>query len=114
MIYTPILYIMTYFILDGAKSFQSNQGAIFLCFILYGVITASFLSAKMQTPGFKYAQIRLTNHQGKKIGFIHAFLRFIIWSLSMTFLIGFFFPFFNKKNECLHDYICKTKISFQK
>lgn len=111
MIYTPILYIMTYFVLDGAKSFQNNQGAILICFLLYGFLLASFFSAKKQTPGFKYAQIQLTQINGKKVSFLQAYLRFFIWALSMALLIGIFFPFFTTKHQCLHDLICKTKVT---
>lgn len=111
MIYTPILYIMTYFVLDGAKSFQNNQEAIFICFALYGFITSSFFSAKKQTPGFKYANIELTDLNHQKISFFTAILRFIIWIISMSLVIGFIFPFFSPKNQCLHDLICKTRIN---
>ncbi|STP12847.1 Putative integral membrane protein [Helicobacter mustelae] len=113
MIYTPILYVMTYFVLDGAKSFQNNQSAIFLCVFLYGMISSSFLATKAQTPGFKYAQIKLIDLRGGNVGFLRAFARFLLWLLSMALVIGFVFPFFTRNHQCLHDVLCKTKIILQ-
>lgn len=111
MIYTPILYIMTYFVLGDKNSFQNNQIAIFICSFLYGVISSSFFSAKTQTPGYKFAQIKLTDLQNQPISFFRALFRFAIWIVSIALVIGLVFPFFHRKKQCLHDVICKTKVS---
>ena len=110
MIYTPILYIMTYFVLGGKNSFQNNQIAISICLLLYGIISASFLSAKTQTPGFRFSQIKLVSLDNQPIGFFRAFLRFLLWIASMALVVGFVYPFFDKKSRCLHDLICHTQV----
>jgi len=51
MIMMPILYIMTYFILPGAKEFQENDLAKFISALIYGVILIVFWMKSGQTPG---------------------------------------------------------------
>ncbi|WP_233709899.1 MULTISPECIES: RDD family protein [unclassified Helicobacter] len=110
MIYVPILYFVTYFILGSAEAFRNNPYAIFLCSLLYGLVSSFLFYLKEQTPGFRYASIKLVNLDGKPIGFLKALVRFFVWLISMALVIGFFFPFFSKTKECLHDYICKTTV----
>ena len=46
----PLLYIMTYVILSGKDEFQSNQLAIFLVWLVFGVIQSIFFAFKAQRP----------------------------------------------------------------
>lgn len=110
MIYVPVLYFVTYFILGSAEAFRSNPYAIFICSLFYGLVSSLLFYLKEQTPGFRYALIKLVSLDGKPVGFLKIFLRFFIWLLSMALIVGFFFPFFSKTKQCLHDYICKTSV----
>lgn len=58
MIYTPIVYI-AYIMLGSAQDFRQNQPVIFICFLLYACICAIFIAKSGQTPGLRYAQLRL-------------------------------------------------------
>ncbi len=110
MIYTPLLYIMTYVVLGSAQSFRENQSAIFLCIFLYGFISSAFFAAKSQTPGYRYMGLILQTKDDKNPTLLLALLRFFIWLLSMSLLIGLFFPFFHPQKIALHDLICRTKV----
>ncbi len=112
MIYTPLLYIMTYVILGSAQNFRENQSAIFLCIFLYGFISSVFFSAKGQTPGYRYVNLILSRQDGSRVSFLLAFVRFFVWLLSMALVIGLFFPFFHREKCALHDVICRTKVKF--
>ncbi|GAD19182.1 RDD family protein [Helicobacter fennelliae] len=110
MIYTPILYITTYVILDGAQSFRDNQVAIFLCFLVYGILYATFIALFTQTPGLKYVNLALIQTNGKKVGFIRAFVRFVIWAIGACFLVGLISPLFMPKHRFLHDVLTGTTL----
>lgn len=110
MIYTPILYIVTYLILGSAEKFRHDQKSIFICLLLYGIISAIFIAISSQTPGFKYMQLAIVRNNGKKVGFFRALLRFFIWIFGVAILIGIFTPFFRKDKKCLHDILCGTTI----
>lgn len=96
MIYTPMLYIMTYAILGSAKDFRENQSAIFLCLLFYALTHSFFIAFKSQSPGMRYAQFRLVKNNGEEVGFFLALWRFVLWVLSMGLLIGFVVPFIFK------------------
>lgn len=108
MIYTPMLYIMTYAILGSAKDFRENQSAIFLCLLFYALTHSFFIAFKSQSPGMRYAQFKLVKNNGEKVGFFLALWRFVLWVLSMGLLIGFVAPFIFK--FFLHDKLSGTHI----
>ncbi len=108
MIYTPMLYFMTYIVLGSAQSFRENQGAIFLCLCWYAIVHSLFIAFKTQSPGMRYANFRLIKNNGKKVGFFLALWRFVAWILSMSLLIGFMAPFIFK--FFLHDKLSGTHI----
>lgn len=110
MIYTPILYIATYVVLGSAEKFRHDQKSIFICLLLYGIISAIFIAISSQTPGFRYMQLAIVKDNGEKIGFFRALLRFFIWIFGVAILIGIFTPFFRKDKKCLHDILCGTTI----
>nr|WP_227624873.1 RDD family protein [Helicobacter cetorum] len=111
MIYTPMLYIMTYIILGSAKSFRENQSAIFLCLVFYALTHSLFIAFKTQSPGMRYANFRLIKNNGEKVGFFLALWRFILWVFSMGLLIGFIAPFIFK--FFLHDKLSGTHIEVE-
>lgn len=109
MIYAPILYIIAYLILGGKEDFQSSQLAPFAAVSLYGVIYATLLSKLAQTPGKKAYNLKVLDAKtGDKISFLRALLRFIMFLLSATILIGLLLPLYRKDKKALHDVICST------
>ncbi len=109
MIYVPALYVTTYGILGSANAFRQNQGAIFIVILFYGIVTSLFFTFSGQTPGYRYAKLELI-FRDKKPGFFRVILRFFIFILSMGFVFGLFFPFFDKQSRTFHDVLCKTRI----
>ncbi|MSN96223.1 RDD family protein [Campylobacter sp. FMV-PI01] len=109
LISMPLLYCTTYLILNGKDDFQHNQLAIFIVWIIYGVITSIFYSLKAQTPGYKASEIYLINLKtGKKVSFLRAFFRYILFIISCAFVVGFLVCFFRKDRLNLHDVLTKT------
>lgn len=113
MIYTPILYGVTYFILGTKEQFQNNQWAIFVCVLLYGIIDSLFCSIASQTPGMRAQGLILQTNKYSKPSFFLALGRFFLWLFSLGFVFGFVFPFLRKDKQTFHDFICKTTIVFQ-
>ena len=109
MIYMPIMYFITYAVMGDKDSFQSSQIAIFSGVVLYGVVYAYLISKSGQTPGNKAYEIKVVDSQsGETISFLRALLRFAVFLLSATFLLGLFIEFFRKDNKSLHDLVAKT------
>ena len=110
MIYTPILYIMTYVVLGSKEAFRESEFAIFICFSLYCFILSILFSLKSQTLGYMYFNLFLKSDSGEKIGFFLSLFRLILFCFSMSLIFGLIFPFFRKDGKAFHDYICKTKV----
>lgn len=126
MINMPLLYLTTYVFLDGKDAFTHNQSAILACGIGYGIITSLFLAFASQTPGYKYMQIKLARYKDsintqdstqkpsplkeKKLGFIRVFIRYVLWVIGTSFLIGILIGIFRSDGRCLHDILCDTCI----
>jgi uncharacterized RDD family membrane protein YckC len=109
MIYTPILYIITYFILGGKEDFQSSQAAPLAAVAIYGLIYAVFLAKKGQTPGKKAYEIKVVDKNGHNLSFAKALLRFCLFLFSATIIIGLLTPFFRSDKKALHDIILGSK-----
>ena len=115
MIYVPILYILTYVILDGKDDFQASNWAPFIAVSLYGIISSFLLYKFGQTPGNKAYTMKVvdtTTHEN--ITFMQALLRFIGFLIGATFLVGFIVPFYRKDRRSLHDIIAKTVVIVSK
>ena len=111
MVYVPILYIITYAIMDGKDEFQASDLAPFTGVLIYGVIYVLFLWKKGQTPGKKAYEIRVVDAvTHKKLTLSQAILRFIGFLLSASILIGLIFPFYRKDKRSLHDIIANTVV----
>ena len=109
MIYMPIMFIITYAVLNGKEEFQDSQLAPLIGTLIYGVIYALFLSKSAQTPGKKAYAIKVVNyHTLENLSFISAFIRFIAFLFSATIIVGLLVPFFRKDNKALHDLICSS------
>ena len=109
MIYMPILYLITYVILDGKDAFQASNWAPFFGVFTYGLIYTVLLYKFGQTPGKKAYIIKVVDvHTRENIGYFQAWLRFVGFLFSATLLLGLFFPFFRKDKRSLHDLIAGT------
>jgi len=111
MIYAPILYVITYLVLNGKDDFQSSQVAQLSGVLLYGVVYAILLAKFAQTPGKKAYEIKVVDVKtGQNLSFFRAFLRFIAFLFSATILIGVFIQLFRKDNRALHDLIAQSVV----
>ena len=100
LISIPLLYFTTYIILNGKNDFLQNQLAIFVVWLIFGLIQSAFFAFKGASPGYKAQGIYALNLQGKRAGFLCYFLLFLIG--------GSFLCFFTKNKRNLHDIITKT------
>jgi len=111
MIYAPILYFITYGVMDGRDDFQSSQVAPLVGVLLYGVVYAFLLSRFAQTPGKKAYEIKVLDiKNGKNLSFVMAFVRFVAFLFSATIIVGLFVQFFRKDNRALHDLIAQSVV----
>lgn len=109
IILMPILYIMTYLILDGKDDFQQNQFAIFICSLLFGVILSIFFAKNGQSPGYRAYDLWLVDDKTKKNpNFIKLILRYIIFLFSCAFVFGIVLALIRKDKKNLHDLLTKT------
>ena len=109
MIYTPLLYAITYVVLGSKESFQNSFWGPFSAVLLYGIIYALFIAKTGQTPGKKAYKIKVVDADThEEISFVRALARFVAFLFGVTILIGVLFPFYNKKRQALHDMIANT------
>jgi len=115
MIYAPILYFITYVVMNGKDDFQSSQWAPFLAVTLYGLIYTVLIAKFGQTPGKKAYKIKVVDDKTfQNISFLRALCRFIAFLFSATIIIGLLFPFYRKDKKALHDMICSTVQIYEK
>ena len=111
MIYIPILYIITYVVLNGKDEFQTSQIAPLIGVTLYGLIYAILLSKLAQTPGKKAYIIKVVDDKSyEKISFLRALWRFIAFLITATTLIGLLLPLYRKDKKALHDVLASTVV----
>lgn len=131
MLYTPILYIATYVVLGSAQEFRQNQLVIFICFAIYACIYSLFIAISGQTPGLKYANLKLIYipkstsksiaksnldnpndfiKDSQKVGFFRAFVRIVLWAFGVAFVFGIFTPLFSRKKEFFYDALTSVHI----
>ncbi len=109
MIYTPILYAITYVVLGNKEAFQHSFWGPFSAVVLYGIIYALFIARTGQTPGKKAYKIKVVDAKThENISFFRALIRFVAFLFDAMILIGLFFPFYNKEKKALHDMIANT------
>jgi uncharacterized RDD family membrane protein YckC len=115
MIYAPILYLITYLVLNGKEDFQASELAPLIAVTLYGIIYATLVSKFGQTPGKKAYEAKIVDDKtGEHISFFRAFFRFFVFLLSATTFLGLFLPFYRKDKKALHDLICNTIVVVEK
>ena len=115
MIYIPILYILTYLVLEGKDDFQGSGIAQLIGVSLYAFIYALFVAKLGQTPGKKAYTIKIVDAKTyEKISFLRALWRFVSFLFSATIGIGLLVPFFRKDNRALHDLMAHTVVEATK
>lgn len=110
MIYTPILYFLTYAVVGSAQGFRQSAWAPFAAVALYGVIVAFAMAWKRQTPGKKAYDLYVIREDGKRLTFIFCLFRFVLFLLSGACVVGILMPLWRKDKRALHDLILKTRV----
>lgn len=110
MIYMPILYFLTYVVIGNAKDFRESIWGPLVGVLLYGVIISLFLTFKAQTPGKKAYDLLLIRDDGRKVTFFLAFVRFILFLISGSIIIGILSPLWRKDRKTMYDLILKTSV----
>ncbi|MFW6307982.1 MAG: RDD family protein [Campylobacterales bacterium] len=111
MIYTPILYIITYAIYGGAAEFRESSLAPALALGLFSIIYSFFNTKNFKTPGMKAYELEIVRESdGKRAGFLQVFARFVIFFVSYGLLVGIVFPYLRKDRKGLQDLLTRTYI----
>ncbi len=111
MIYMPILYIITYLVMDGKDDFLSSDIAPLVAVVTYGVIYAMFLNRLGQTPGKKAYDIKVVDARtGENLSILRSFYRYILFLITAFSLVGLILPFYRKDKKALHDLICGSVV----
>lgn len=112
MIYTPILYILTYVFYGGAENFRESHSAHIIALALFvGIDTLLNGSKSLKTPGKKaYEQSVVDVESGERIGFFRYFLRAVIFLASSGVLLGFLVPFYRCDRRGLHDILTRSAV----
>jgi len=115
MIYMPIMYVITYLVLDGKDEFQASELAPLMAVSLYGLIYAFLVSRFGHTPGKKAYDMKIVDDKtAKNIGFFRALVRFIMFLFTAATLLGLILPFYRKDKKALHDLVCSTLVVIEK
>ena len=115
MIYMPIMYVITYLVLDGKDEFQASELAPLIAVSLYGIIYAFLVSKFGHTPGKKAYDMKIVDDKtGKQISFFRALFRFVAFLFTASTLLGLLLPFYRKDKKALHDLVCSTLVVIEK
>lgn len=111
MIYIPLLYLTTYIVLDGKEAFQSNQWAIFIDSLLFGLILALFWAKTGQSPGCRAYELKVIHvSSGEKPNFFQALWRYVAFLLAGTTVVGVLLAPFRQDKKNLHDLLSRTLV----
>jgi uncharacterized RDD family membrane protein YckC len=98
---------------QGAHGISTAQGAYYVLWLiavpLYYAVQES--SRYQATLGKRALGIKVTDLDGRRIGFGHALGRWFAAVLSyLTFYVGFFMAGFTVRKQALHDYVANTLV----
>jgi len=111
MIYIPILFLITYAVLNGKDDLQNSAFGPFIATTMYGLVYAMFLAKLGQTPGKKAYTMKVVDSKTyENIGFFRAFFRFFAFLFTASTLLGLFLPLYRTDNRALHDILAGTVI----
>ncbi len=110
LLYVPVCYLC-YFVLGSKEAFLGNQAVIFFCSAFFGIVQAVFFSTKAQSPGLRAYELYVIDlNTGRKISFLRAILRYILFLISAALLFGLLLSFLRKDTLALHDLLSQTCI----
>ncbi len=92
-----------------------TQAEYFADFI-YSVFFIIFFTASRYkgSPGKLICQIQVTNEDGSQISLPKSIGRYFSYILSvLTLLIGFMMAGWTEDKKALHDFICKTRVTYR-
>lgn len=112
MIYTPILYFLTYGVMGGSESFRESELGPFIAVFLFGIILSCLWGWKGQSPGKRFYGIAVVNERGGKLSLFRAYIRFWLFLFSTTILVGVLLPLFRKDKRALHDLLAQTFVVY--
>lgn len=110
MLYTPIMYVITYGVLGSKEALWESQWAPSVATLLYGVIVAIFLAKTAQTPGKKAQDIKVQRMDKKPLTFLFSLYRFFVFLIAGASVVGILMPIWRKDKLALHDIICRTEV----
>ena len=111
LLYVPVLYIVCYVVLGSKEAFWANQTAHIFCSAFFGIVQAVFFSTKAQSPGLRAYELYVIDlNTGRKISFLRAILRYILFLISAALLFGLLLSFLRKDTLALHDLLSQTCI----
>ena len=111
MIMMPLLYITTYFILDGKDAYQENELAKMLVALIFGAIIVIFWTKTGQSPGMKAYHLKLIDNKTVKTpSFIANTTRYLFFMLSAISIVGLLIAFLRNDKKTLHDLLSSTTI----
>ncbi len=109
MIMMPVAYIVTYVIMNGKDDMQSSLVARSSLGAVFGLILIIFWCVKGQSPGYKAYDLHLVDAKTlKKPSCLKAILRYLIFIISATIIVGELIAFFRKDKRTLHDLLSGT------
>ena len=110
MLLMPIMYAVTYLVMDGLKDFSEHKMEGWLAILIPNfIIVFLFFWRSGQTPGCRAYEIKLVDSStGKKPHPLAIALRYYFELLSMITVVGLMMAFFRKDHKCLHDLLSGT------
>ncbi len=111
LIMMPIAYSVTYLIMGSKEAFQASSLARWSLGIIYGIVVVIFWVKTGQTPGYKAYDIKVIDKDTKKPpNLIQAILRYLLFLISATSIVGVLIGYFRKDRQMFHDLFSKTVV----
>ncbi len=111
LIMMPIAYFVTYAVMGSKESFQASPMARWSLGIIYGIIVVTFWVKTGQTPGYKAYDLKvIDNETGEKPALLRAILRYLLFLISATSIVGVLVGYFRKDRKMFHDLFSKTTV----
>ncbi|RZL49795.1 MAG: RDD family protein [Pedobacter sp.] len=113
-----VVIVLIFYIFIDQKLFRIGTAVLFLLLVpVAKLVYAIFAEAsnKQATIGKRLMDIKVGDMYGNRLDLVTSFARNIAKILStLPVFIGYFFCFFNKKQQCLHDVIANTLVVKQR
>ena len=108
-----ILILLSFLVVEGKEAriaaFVTPLALVFIVKLIYGAIAEAGRS--QATLGKKMVSIKVTDLDGSRLSLGKSFLRNFSKIFSfLPLLLGYFYSFLNKKNQCFHDVIGNTLV----